>query len=226
MPVDRATWVRMMIEAAKPTAEKIGVSPEAIVAQASLESGWGQRKVGAHNLFGIKADSSWTGKRVVVRTREVYGGKEVMVDDAFRDYDSDAESIADHFAFLDRNSRYRAAGVFDGKGDVAYFEALQRAGYATDPNYASVLTAVLHTVQAIAGSSPAAIQPRTLMIGMSGDDVAALQRALNEKCDAMLDADGVFGSTTMLAVRHAQEAAGLQVDGIVGPATRAALGLA
>lgn len=64
-----------------------------------------------------------------------------------------------------------------------------------------------------------------LRIGDSGEDVRQLQEALNDKFDAMIDADGFFGSITMLAVRHFQQQRGLTVDGIAGPATKRELGL-
>lgn len=142
---NRAAWVAKMMAGAEGTAAKIGISPEAIVAQAALESGWGKAAIG-NNVFGIKADASWTGPRQNVRTREVLNGQEVFINDDFRDYATVQASIEDHFAFLSKNSRYRANGVFDRKGDKAYFEALQRAGYATDPNYATVLSSVLRLV--------------------------------------------------------------------------------
>jgi flagellum-specific peptidoglycan hydrolase FlgJ len=227
MSIDRLRLVRDWLEAAKPTAGKIGCSPSAIVAQAVLETGWGQSAIG-NNVFGIKADSSWHGKRRKVRTREVLNDESVMVDDWFRDYDSVAESFADHFAFLERNGRYRAAGVFDPdntKTDRQYFEALQRAGYATDPNYANALTAVQATVERMAAVTPAPRQ--VLMQGDTGDDVAAVQRALiafGFDCGDR-GADGRFGGATMAAVRGFQRSRGLTVDGWVGPTTRAALGL-
>lgn len=222
---DQRTWTLAMIEAARPTAAQIGVSAEAIVAQAALESGWGKAAIG-HNLFGIKASHGWTGKTQTVRTREVdAGGQEYFIDAAFRDYDSFAASIADHFAFLDRD-HYRNAGVFDRKGDAAYFEALQRAGYATDPNYAATLKSVLRSVQSIAGRGGPVTVPRTLRAGDAGDDVLALKRALNQQNGAMLDAgDNTFDGVTFLAVKYFQEARRLTVDGIVGPQTRKALGL-
>ena len=141
-----AEWTREMMEAAGATAASIGCSREAVVAQAALESGWGASAIG-HNLFGIKADASWTGARRTVRTREVVGGQSVMIDAEFRDYASYRESIADHFAFLRDNSRYAAAGVFNAGSDQAFFEALQRAGYATDPNYAHALMNMLASVK-------------------------------------------------------------------------------
>lgn len=141
-----AVWTRDMMDGAGPTAALIGCSSEAIVAQAALESAWGASAIG-NNLFGIKADASWKGARRTVRTREVYNGQNVMVDDVFRDYPNFAASIADHFAFLKNNSRYEKAGVFNAGSDQAYFEALQRAGYATDPHYAASLMNMLASVK-------------------------------------------------------------------------------
>lgn len=141
-----ATWTCEMMNAAGPTAAQIGCSKEAIIAQAALESAWGASAIG-HNIFGIKADASWKGPTKTVATREVINGQDVMIDAAFRDYPSYAESIADHFAFLKANSRYAAAGVFNAVSDEAYFEALQRAGYATDPNYARSLMNMLASVK-------------------------------------------------------------------------------
>jgi len=216
------------LTAAEATALKLKVSPAAIVAQAALESGWGQSRVGNCNLFGIKADHAWTGAKVKVRTREFLAGEWEEEDDWFRDYPDYAACIADHLAFLSQNERYRDAGVFDGKGDAAFFEALQRAGYATDPHYAESLIAIENTVMTYFmphlssdGTSfpPIPPTPRTMLIGCSGADVAALQRKLG------ISDDGVFGPQTASAIREAQKYHGLQADGIVGPATRAAIGL-
>lgn len=143
---NRAAWVAKMMAGSESTAAKIGISPEAIVAQAALESGWGRSAIG-NNVFGIKADKSWTGPKQLVHTREVINGQDTYIDDWFRDYASVELSIEDHFKFLVQNTRYRDAGVFDKKGDLAYFSALQRAGYATDPNYAMVLSQVLTAVK-------------------------------------------------------------------------------
>jgi len=111
----------------------------------SRAGGWGKSAIG-NNIFGIKA-AGWNGKTQSVLTWEHIGGKDVQIFDDFRDYDSIADSFADHFSFLEKNSRYKAAGVFAGKGDEEYFLALQRAGYATDPAYAAKLMSILRTVK-------------------------------------------------------------------------------
>lgn len=227
-----AHWVAEMMSAAEATARKIGCSAEAVVAQAALESAWGRAAIG-HNIFGIKADASWRGPVLVRRTAEQRSdGSVYFVDAPFRDYPTFADCVADHFAFLERNTRYAAAGVFDPdntKSDREYFEALKRAGYATDVDYAAKLMAMLdsvkvftsrmvasETAEAVAEAKP---EPRLLLVGCRGGDVAALQAALG------VLADGDFGPVTDAAVRRLQAARGLVVDGIAGAMTRRALGL-
>lgn len=225
--IDRVRLVKDWLSAAEPTAKLIGCSPAAVVAQAVLETGWGARAIGC-NIFGIKAGPGWTGKRQLVMTREVLNGQSVMMEDWFRDYDTIEESFADHFEFLRTNSRYAKAGVFDPndeKSDREYFEALQRAGYATDPNYASTLEQVRESVLRLAGQPSAPLPSLYLTIGMKGAAVAKLQQALNDRHGAMLDVDGDFGSLTYIAVKDYQRKMNLVQDGIAGPATLKSLGL-
>lgn len=148
----RAKWVAKLMPGAEPTARKIGISPEAIIAQAALETGWGRAAIG-NNIFGVKdhPNDNWHGKYQEVSTWEDENGAaeggQVNIIARFRDYDTLAESFADHFRFLEENSRYKTAGVFARQGDEAYFAALQRAGYATDPAYAAKLGSILRTVK-------------------------------------------------------------------------------
>jgi flagellar protein FlgJ len=141
-----AEWAAISLDAAEKTARQIGCSPEAIVAQAALESSWGRASIG-HNLFGIKADPGWTGKTQLVTTREFVDGAYVTIQAPFRDYDTFEESIEDHFRFLKQNGRY--ANVFNADSDEAYFKALQADGYATDPQYAKSLIAVRDSVKGL-----------------------------------------------------------------------------
>jgi flagellar protein FlgJ len=71
----KVEWVAMMMSASESTATRLKVTPEAIVAQAALESGWGAATVGRFGLFGIKADASWKGERALCRTREFINGE-------------------------------------------------------------------------------------------------------------------------------------------------------
>lgn len=119
------------------------VLPSITVAQAILESGWGQSSLStsAHNLFGIKG--SYNGHSVVMRTREVYGGRSVYVNANFRAYANNSESVTDHGRFLNVNSRYR--NLLGDTNYVSVVNKLRQDGYATDPSYANSLINLVRT---------------------------------------------------------------------------------
>lgn len=128
------------IEAAK----KLGVSVRALLAQAALETGWGkhmpaQGATASNNMFGIKAGSSWDGKRVNVPTLEYENGVAVRKKDSFRAYDSPSDSFKDYADMVASSPRYAKAV---GRGDdiAGFAHALTQGGYATDPSYAQKLT--------------------------------------------------------------------------------------
>lgn len=119
------------------------VLPSVTVAQAILESGWGSSylSTAAHNLFGIKG--SYNGNLIRLQTREVYNGQSVYIYDNFRAYANNDQSVEDHGAFLNQNSRYHNL-----LGDTSYVSVankLRADGYATDPNYASALINLVQT---------------------------------------------------------------------------------
>jgi flagellar protein FlgJ len=121
------------------------VPAKALVAQAALETGWGRRLAGkggvtSNNLFGIKAGASWDGDSVNVATTEYSNGVRRSERANFRAYGSAAESFADYTRLLG-NDRYAGARG-TGQDTHRFATALQRAGYATDPHYASKLTAI------------------------------------------------------------------------------------
>ena len=119
------------------------VLPSITVAQAILESGWGQSSLStsAHSLFGIKG--SYNGHSVVMRTREVYGGRSVYVNANFRAYANNSESVTDHGRFLNVNSRYR--NLLGDTNYVSVANKLRQDGYATDPSYANSLINLVRT---------------------------------------------------------------------------------
>lgn len=119
------------------------VLPSVTIAQAILESGWGKSEltVKGNALFGIKADSKWKGKRLSCKTWEVYDGNRVDIVDAFRAYDSWADSVNDHGAFLAGLSRYKnLIGLTDFR---RVCRLLRQDGYATAPNYADSLIGLI-----------------------------------------------------------------------------------
>jgi mannosyl-glycoprotein endo-beta-N-acetylglucosaminidase/stage II sporulation protein P len=80
-----------------------------------------------------------------MNTREVFDDQEVYIVDGFRWYDNAKNSFYDRVDFLKENSRYEAHGVFKAKSPEEQADALQRAGYATSPNYASTLKWIINT---------------------------------------------------------------------------------
>lgn len=125
-----------------------GIPAKFMLGQAALESGWGKREIRAldgstsHNLFGIKATGNWKGRTVEAVTTEYIDGTPQRRIEKFRAYDSYADAFRDYASLLKNNPRYR--NVLANATDVNGFaQGLQRAGYATDPNYAAKLTRII-----------------------------------------------------------------------------------
>ncbi|SEH99840.1 flagellar protein FlgJ [Rheinheimera pacifica] len=140
-------FVRALLPAARETAKALGLDPLALIAQAALETGWGQRVIktakgeSSFNLFGIKANNGWQGETAVVDTLEYRAGIAKKEQAKFRSYTSPEHSLQDYADFIKKNPRYQDA--VQATGDTkAYFEQLQAAGYATDPAYAQKIMAV------------------------------------------------------------------------------------
>lgn len=139
-PNNQAEFVAELWPHAEAAAEKLGVDPKILLAQAALETGWGQHIMprgdgsSSHNLFGIKADSRWSGDQVNHRTVEFRHGVLQREQASFRAYESPGRSLTDYADFIRNNPRYEdAVGSADPH---RYVTELQRAGYATDPAYA------------------------------------------------------------------------------------------
>ena len=112
-----------------------GLNPafaKSLVAQDGLESAWGSKPAGSYNFGGIK------GKGTTKRTREVINGKDVYINDQFRNFKS-LEDYANFKIDLLNNKRYNAFS-----GDIKEFaNRVHRGGYATDPRYANILNQVI-----------------------------------------------------------------------------------
>ncbi len=128
---------------------ELGVSPRVLIAQAALETGWGRHipknadGSASHNLFGIKAGSQWEGARAPASTLEYQAGTLRRERADFRSYGSYEESFRDYVGLLRDNPRY-AGALTQGDNPHAFATALQRAGYATDPNYAAKIGAIVN----------------------------------------------------------------------------------
>jgi len=155
---------------AKRATKNTGLFPEVLLIQAILESMKSNGSLSTlaskyKNYFGIKADRSWTGQVVSLTTPEYvnnikkyYTGtgktytnrNEAIKQGAnqvtfFRVYNTTQEGFADRTKFLQNNKRY--VNVFKAANPVSQFVELQKAGYATAPNYSAVLTSVYNTLK-------------------------------------------------------------------------------
>ena len=135
---------------AQRAAKQLNVDPKAIVAQAVLETGWGQHSMTdekgnpSFNLFGIKADSGWQGDVVRKKTLEYRNGIAAPEFAAFRSYSSLQDAFDDYVKFLKGNSRYESIFMPDQDASNWGF-ALQKAGYATDPKYGNKIASILES---------------------------------------------------------------------------------
>lgn len=141
-------FVNRMLPYAVQASQASNVPPQLMLGQAALESGWGKREIrmadgsNSFNLFGIKANASWNGKVAEVMTTEYKNGVAYKQVEKFRAYSSYAEAFQDYAGLISNNPRY--AGVLQQGGDVAGMaQAMQKAGYATDPKYADKLASVM-----------------------------------------------------------------------------------
>lgn len=133
-------FVNSIMPYAKKAAAELGIDPRAIVAQAALETGWGKHvmedKSGkpSLNLFGIKAGGAWRGDKATVQTTEYRQNVAVREVADFRSYQSLEHTFNDYVDFLKNNPRY-ADALRNGSDPADWGVHLQKAGYATDPQY-------------------------------------------------------------------------------------------
>lgn len=147
-----------------------GVPALFTIAQAGLESGWGKSAYG-YNFFGIKADKNWKGKIQKLKTWECgktndeviqafapgapganpscskAGKTSYRVWGKFRAYDTPKEGFEDHGAFLKNNKRYSTAFLY--KDPISFAREVAKAGYATAPNYGTILVDTIRNVQTV-----------------------------------------------------------------------------
>ena len=143
-------FIAALLPSAEKAAAEIGLDPLALVAQAAVETGWGQQIIhsaqgkNSHNLFGIKADSRWQGDKALVETLEFSEGVPRKEQAQFRSYSSFDDSLKDYVNFVKQSPRY-ADAVQKSADSKAYFDSLQEAGYATDPKYSNKVIDVLNS---------------------------------------------------------------------------------
>lgn len=150
-------------EAVKGALISKNLFPSVMMAQYILESGWDGNAPG-NSLFGIKADTSWSGKVISNSTHENVGGANKFYQGSgkiyntrlaavqagenpvtlFRAYATPGDAFYDRNKFLQENPRYTTSGVFTATTPEQQAQALQAGGYATAPNYADSLISIIN----------------------------------------------------------------------------------
>jgi len=144
--VERHTASAMRIE------RETGIPASYMVGQAGHETGWGKHNIrmrdgsSSNNLFGIKAGAGWKGPVAEVTTTEYVNGVAEKRVAKFRAYASTDESFRDYARLITQSPRYAQVTQQTGSAQ-AFANSLQKAGYATDPHYATKLSRAIETTQ-------------------------------------------------------------------------------
>jgi peptidoglycan hydrolase FlgJ len=140
-------FVRLLRPHAERVNQRTGIPVEVMLAQAALETGWLAKPTrdkttgrDSLNLFNIKGTGP--AGSVTALTTEYVRGQKVKVDAQFRAYGSYEQSFADYARLITTNKRYAPAMAVRGN-PVAFAQALQQCGYATDPQYAAKLVSIM-----------------------------------------------------------------------------------
>lgn len=133
---------------AEQASQETGIPAKFMLGQAALESGWGRREIktadgsSSHNIFGMKATKGWKGKTVDAVTTEYVNGVAQRKVEKFKAYDTYADAFKDYAKLITKNPRYENV-MANAKDATSFAQGLQRAGYATDPEYANKLTKII-----------------------------------------------------------------------------------
>ncbi|PCS00977.1 glycoside hydrolase family 73 protein [Lactococcus fujiensis] len=145
-----AQFIKKMVPLAQAAYHKSGVLPSIVIAQASLESNFGQSKLASqyHNLFGIKAYGNVPS--VNLETQEYVSGQWLTISGKFRTYASDVESVDAHTTLMTKGTSWNSkqyASVIAAKDYKSAANALYASGYATDPTYAQKIIQMIENFQ-------------------------------------------------------------------------------
>jgi flagellar protein FlgJ len=147
--ISQTGFVQRHTEVAERVAQTSGIPASFMIGQAGHETGWGKHQIKmkdgspSFNLFGIKAGPGWTGKVAKITTTEYVNGEAKKTVANFRAYDSYEDSFKDYARLISDTPRYAKAREQTGSVQ-AYAIGLQRAGYATDPQYADKLSRAIN----------------------------------------------------------------------------------
>ena len=149
----QSNFVQQHSDVASEVEKATGIPASFMLGQAGHETGWGKFEIkhkggaSSHNLFGIKAGAGWTGKVAEVTTTEFVDGVATKKLAKFRAYDTYADAFKDYARMITESPRYAKARALTQTGGSAqsFASGLQKAGYATDPDYAAKLSRAINT---------------------------------------------------------------------------------
>ena len=134
--MDKQEFIKKIAGYVKKYASAYGIAVHSpIIAQAILESGWGESRLAAvyHNYFGLKCGTKWKGKSVNLKTMEEYTpGTLTPITDNFRVYASMEEGVKGYFEFIQLERYQNLRGI---KDPAVYLETIKADGYATSSKY-------------------------------------------------------------------------------------------
>ena len=141
-------FIERLVPHAQELQDGYGVLPSIILGQAILESNWGKSTLASkyNNLFGIKAYGDQ--KKVSLETKEFVNEEWITIQGDFKVYDSWEQSMDDHTQLVVQGVDWNPAlyeKVITATNYQEAAQALQDAGYATDPGYAQKIIQVIET---------------------------------------------------------------------------------
>jgi flagellar protein FlgJ len=143
-------FVQFLWPKAKQAASMIGVDPKILIAQIALETGWGKFITRdpdgstSNNLFNIKSGTDKESNSITVKTSEYDNNEKILVSGSFRTYPSVEHSFNDYVSLITKSDRYQSA-LSQAQSPENFVRELQKAGYATDPNYGSKILAIYYS---------------------------------------------------------------------------------
>lgn len=143
---ERDAFIAKIRPAATAAAAKWNVPASVTIAQAIIESGWGQSQltIQANNFFGIKANSRFGDSYVQFRTKEFVDGQADYQIALFEKFSSPSAAFDIHGELIATSARYKAC-MLEKDDPIQFAVELQQCGYSTDPEYAKKLANIILT---------------------------------------------------------------------------------
>jgi flagellum-specific peptidoglycan hydrolase FlgJ len=134
-------FINKIAQTAQSVARKWKVPASVVIAQAALETNWG-RALKGNAYFGVKQGAT-SGDAIAFTTSDFIDGQKVTIVDRFRKYKGLNDAANAYGQLLRAAPRYKEVFKYT-TNPVKFAEALQQAGYATDPQYAQKLKSIIN----------------------------------------------------------------------------------